>query len=231
MGILDKIKGTEGFAFEREFLSNDELEFIRQLIKFQYVDRLNQAGPRYYHAHSLLWPKRERILSEAASRLIQSMTCFGKLKKEFGELSVTAEEELIPAGEMYWRLVRPNMLSDIGPLHADRWFWDAADQRIPDGRARVKVWLPIWTEPGLNGLELILGSHRMNLKYEVEMRDGKKKPVIVPGQHINPVLIPAAPGDAIIFHDELVHGGARNIGELTRVSMEFTILIDVEKLR
>ena len=33
------------------------------------------------------------------------------------------------------------------------------------------------------------------------------------------------PGNAIIFHDRLIHGGKIG-GELTRVSLEFTILVE-----
>ena len=37
-------------------------------------------------------------------------------------------------------------------------------------------------------------------------------------------LIETLPGESIIFNDNLLHGGALNLGTNTRISTEFTIL-------
>ena len=38
------------------------------------------------------------------------------------------------------------------------------------------------------------------------------------------------PGTVIIFNDKLLHGGVVNEGSETRVSMEFTMFVDSNKL-
>ena len=37
-------------------------------------------------------------------------------------------------------------------------------------------------------------------------------------------LLPLAPGDIVMFHDDLLHGGAVNRGQKCRISIELTIL-------
>lgn len=46
-----------------------------------------------------------------------------ELEKIFGEFKIS-DEENEGREEIFWRLVRPHQSSDIGPLHADGWFWD-----------------------------------------------------------------------------------------------------------
>ncbi len=41
-------------------------------------------------------------------------------------------------------------------------------------------------------------------------------------------LLALAPGDVVVFHDRLLHGGALNRGTSTRVSFEFTLFVDAE---
>ena len=62
------------------------------------------------------------------------------------------------------------------------------------------------------------------------MRYGLKKPVLLTEEkELKMRLLKTNPGDAIIFDDELLHGGHINNGEKTRVSMEFTALVKKTK--
>ena len=78
---------------------------------------------------------------------------------------------------------------------------------------------------GENGLLVEAKSHkRRDIKWEPEIRDGKAKPKLLTDlEELNPVLLNCKSGDAVIFDDNLIHGGALNIGSKTRVSAEFTI--------
>jgi ectoine hydroxylase-related dioxygenase (phytanoyl-CoA dioxygenase family) len=42
---------------------------------------------------------------------------------------------------------------------------------------------------------------------------------------LKPILVETIPGQAVVFNDLLLHGGALNKGELSRVSLEFTMLL------
>ena len=75
-----------------------------------------------------------------------------KLKSFFGEISISDEENL-GYGNIYWRLVRPNEFSDIGPIHRDSWFWEL-NKNFPRPNfpfQRIKVWIAIETEAGKIG--------------------------------------------------------------------------------
>ena len=91
---------------------------------------------------------------------------------------------------------------------------------------RYKVWVPIFTEPGLNGLLVEPGSHiRTDIKWTGEFRHGIMKPVLLsPLSDFSPELVNISPGSCIIFDDNLIHGGSFNSGSHTRVSLEFTII-------
>ena len=66
---------------------------------------------------------------------------------------------------------------------------------------------------------------RNDIKWSSEKRHGINKPILeMQEKDINPILVPSIPGQAIIFHDDLLHGGALNKGQTTRVSAEFTLL-------
>jgi hypothetical protein len=146
------------------------------------------------------------------------------LEKEFGEFLISNEEGL-EKEEIYWRLVRPGVSSDIGPLHSDAMFWNLGHGNTPESYKRVKIWIALYCEKGRSGFRFSPGSHAKKVDYIGEDRGGILKPKI--NDKILSTLTMARfdtdPGGAIIFHDDLVHGGLAG-GEKTRVSIEFTIM-------
>ena len=90
----------------------------------------------------------------------------------------------------------------------------------------MKLWIGIYVEPGFNGLVYVPGSHLKKYPYHGGAIDGVRKPVIdFSEDSLNPQLFEGKSGDALIFHDSLLHKGAVNKGSQTRVSIEFTILV------
>jgi len=223
-------------------LASDELAMVSSLVEDQWrarlrvvapahADRFERLGIERYHEvaelveHASVWPKAVRILPAAAVDSIRATSLFERLESEFGPFEVSDEEGL-GREEIYWRLVRPQQGSDMGPLHADRWFWELGHGRTPEARQRVKVWVAIVCEPGLSGLRLVRGSHLREWRYHGEMRDGMMKPQIDEDvDSLGAELVRTRPGDAVVFHDGLLHGGAPNRGTLTRVSFEFTMFV------
>lgn len=133
-----------------------------------------------------------------------------------------SDEENLGYPNIYWRLVRPGSASDVGPVHADYWFWDLGHGSIPPGYRRVKTWIPLRQDPKHVGLSIGPGTHRMDFHYEKVLKDGKFKPVFERGP-VDHLLIPApvSIGQAVVFHDRLLHGGEVSPAQL-RLSMELT---------
>jgi len=239
--LREALDGAAGYSTELH-LRPEELARLKALIEKQWLEVVRSAAPELvetfagggierYHEHShlvdhaSLWPKRCRILPAEAVAEIRAMSLFDRLEDHFGEFVISNEDELEPE-ELYWRIVRPRQSGDIGPLHADAWFWELGHGATPADMTRVKVWIAVVTEPGRSGLRIVPGSHLREWRYHGEMRHGFVKPQIDEDEReLNPQLVPMSPGDAIVFHDRLLHGGAMNEGELTRVSLEFTMFV------
>jgi phytanoyl-CoA dioxygenase PhyH len=238
MVMLDEIVDGPGFCLEQ--LSPPELERIRGLITDQFLDRLAQLQPTLvplahergiarYHTlpiefdHGKSWPKATRLLDAKHVADFSRMGFFRRIREQVGPSAVISHDEL------NWRLVRPNQPGDIGPIHADKWFWDAGYGygSMPPGFDRFKVWMAIHTEPKANGLCIKPGSHGRDWRHHFEDKDGVRKPVFDEDPDaLGMELLPLEAGRMVMFHDELLHGGVVNRGSLCRVSIELTVLFD-----
>lgn len=237
------LEGSKGFSTELMFTA-DELGMVRRLIKSQWLERIEESGAgrskmfenmemTYYHEqshildHDNMWPKSKRILGTDAVKAIRQTSLMKKLEAEFGVFSISAEDG-VEKEEVYWRLVRPDGPTDVGPLHADEWFWALGHGATPAGHQRVKVWISIYSEIGQNGFKFVSGSHKKAWRYHGVVKNGFTKPQIDEDEStLDAEIFMSEPGQAIVFHDKLLHGGAPG-GRTTRVSLEFTIFVKDE---
>ena len=240
----------KGFTLEHK-LSEKELEFFRNSISSQWIAKIFESNPflgkkikessisiENYHLisndleHSKIWNKSSRILNEEFVNWFLKSDFANLLEKKFGKFIISDEDNL-GFSNIYWRLVRPKQPEDIGPLHRDSWFWELNDNfpKPNNDFYRLKVWIPIYTEIGLNGLLVEpFSQFRENIKWNGEKRHGIKKPLLItPLSNLYPVLIKSEPGNAVIFNDNLIHGGALNNGSKCRVSVEFTMIFEDKK--
>ena len=233
-GLISKVWESPGFTFDR--LGDTELGLVRSLITDQYLARLHELQPELvpqardlgiwdYHKlpiqfdHAQAWTKQSRLL---AAEHVDRFSAMGFLERIRQQLGPTAR---ISHNELNWRLVRPNQPNDIGPIHADKWFWDGGYGQMPEGHDRIKIWIAIHTEPGANGLKMLADSHRRQWMHHFEMRGGINKPIFDEPEPEMP-LLPLAPGQMVLFHDEVLHGGVVNCSTTCRVSIELTVLFD-----
>lgn len=137
------------------------------------------------------------------------------------------DEEGLGYGNIYWRIVRSNSPTDVGPIHADRWFWELGSTLFPSSHRRVKVWVPLIQDDENPSLMVLPGSHVMNYSYGVRMDAfGKRKPTFLHESVTKAVICaPVRVGEAVIFHDALLHGGKTT--SKFRVSLEFTLAVKV----
>jgi hypothetical protein len=238
--IRDVVEGEAGF-YTGLSLSENELDKIRCFIREQWLSVIAEWNPsiesifrkvginRYHEYdhlldHSSIWQFRKRILCAEAVDYMRGSSLFKALASNFGDFRISGEHG-VSAEEIVWRLVRPNAVSDVGPLHADEWFWALGNGTSPDGYQRFKVWISIFGEPGNSGFKFVSGSHKNDWNYQAEVRDGLSKPRIVDDiSHLNIESFRGGEGEAIIFHDKLLHTGGLCVST-TRVSIEFTIFI------
>jgi len=235
-----------GYSVYRIFSGNDLIS-LRNRINTQVIDVLakydseayellkNEEDPlSVYHKlgirelHGSTWIKTNRILSEADTAWLENTSSIMALRNSFGS-SKTSDEERLGRGNYYWRLTRPGAKADVGPMHRDAWFWQLNHEYGENmtGLQRVKVWVAIETAPGLNGLLVQPGSHlREDFEWEGIVSGGMKKPVLK--TKVDPsslTLLSPPPGQGVIFHDKLLHGGAVNEASRCRCSIEFTLLV------
>jgi hypothetical protein len=233
MGIHEAVWDGPGYFLGRS-LTRLELEAVRWMITAQFLDHLRaidpnladkaaQLGIENYHLlqhsldHGAVWTKRVRIWSADLVPALKRMSFYRAVVEEFEDV-VTSDNELL------WRLVRPERPEDVGPIHADAWFWDLGDGQPPPGYGRFKVWIPVFAEPGYNGLCVVPYSHQRDWKYHGEARHGITKPVLDEKlEDLDLQLLPLAPGEMVFFHDRLLHGGVVNRGTRCRVSVELTL--------
>lgn len=244
MSVVAHLEGQDGF-FTGFAFSDDELLRLRQIIHGQWIRTIEskigpagatefeRVGMTGYHEkadlldHQKSWPKVSRVLDAADVLEIRKMSLFMALEKEFGKFELSDEEDF-GRELIYWRLVRPGAADDVGPLHADAWFWELGHGTTPAGYQRVKVWISIYLQEAVTGFIFVPGSHRTSTPYKAVTRHGMTKPQI----GVDPATLGAVPfrgkaGDAIVFHDKLLHGGEVGAGS-TRVSLEFTIFVKNE---
>lgn len=183
--------------------------------------------------HKSLWPKHRRILPASFYDWISTTSLFTSLRSLFGSFLIS-DEEHIGYPNFMWRLVRPNVAEDIGPLHRDSWFWEANPSFSRDPEKKyLRVWVDINTQKSLNGLLLSPASHKRNdISWEIVRKDGYNKPIMLHLPNEFKLVMPNTdPGDMIVFDDSIIHGGSLNKGTSPRISFEFTIVTSGYELK
>lgn len=248
LGLKDQVFGHLGFSADMK-LNEDELQAFRSLISNQWLSVIQTSHPELaneakaigiqnYHTlsnridHNKIWPKCNRLLPQIAVDEIKQFSFINALKEEFGDFSISDiydTKQHFGKEEIYWRLVRPNTPSDIGPLHCDHWFHTAFNNgqgMFNTDEKTVKIWIPIFCEPNKSGLSIVPGSHLRDWHYHIVTTNGVPRPMLDEDiSKIDAQLIPTEPGNMLIFNENVLHGGVINKGKYTRVSVEITMVL------
>lgn len=248
LNLRQKVYQSPGYSADMH-LSPGELEIFRSEITSQWLSviaelhpellsQFREVGIENYHKlsklvqHEKLWPKGNRCLPLKSCKKIRTLPFFKVLRQEFGDFKLAdvfyEDNHQLGREEIYWRLVRPDVEKDVGPLHADKWFHELTGQAnriFPRGSVTVKVWIPIFSVSGKSGLLIVPNSHLKSWRHHGEQGRGGIKPIIDEDvATIGAELIPTRPGNILIFGEGTLHGGAVNRGRQTRVSVEFTMV-------
>jgi len=252
-GPLSKVFGDDGFSIDVK-LRSDELAELRRLTTKSWLDVIDKVAPEKraefeergiedYHRlshsidHGRIWTTETRTFAPEVVDTIRSFGLFDLFDEECPGYRICSE--MPPYGDLgrariNWRLVRPGDGRDLGPIHADYWFeavmggWNSA----PSAMVKVKIWIPIYLEPGLTGFAYVPGSHLQQLAFSRKrLADGHYKPYFDEADLPTPLKTLDTPcGTAVLFNYNLVHRGANSDNATrTRVSMELTL--DVPRRR
>lgn len=247
--ISDRILGDPGYCTDIK-LESDELAFFRDAIQRQWLDRISEvypdlapkfaeAGLPNYHKlshlvdHRQLWSKPFRVLPAHVGAQAKRLPVMNRLRAAFGDFAISdyAYEDAVEKGreDLYWRIVRPNVRSDVGQLHADKWFHERLGSgeygMFEAGTETIKIWTAIYCEPGRNGLIIVPNSHKRDWRYQhVNVGNSTRPQILEDEEKLGGVLVATEPGTLLIFNDATLHGGAVNQGDFTRVSMEITMV-------
>lgn len=216
-----------------ELRSRINKSYRKRVCEFQKTDKC-QSIENYHELgvenHSDMWPKSARFIPHDDVDFIKTFGFLKTIRDELGNFEISKQVDqngvLHDNEEIYWRLVRPNAPTDIGPIHADVWFAETLDygDSMFNGRDTLKAWVPIYVERGLNGLSVVPNSHTQDWDYEVVSKNGYQRPSIL--SEVESEVVPTDPGQIVLFGDKLLHGGVVNVGKKCRVSMEITLVFD-----
>ena len=174
------------------------------------------------------------LIKEKKNRLLNLKNSLFLKDKVFNIFNLSDNEAFISDEEnlgypnFNWRLVRPNILGDVGPIHADKWFWDLnPSHSIPKMYKRIKIWIPLLQYPNEYSLLIKPGSHLEEFEYNfiTEEKTNKRKPLISKNYYNLMEHALVNEDFLIIFNDKLLHGGC--LVNHSRVSIEFTIAIKI----
>jgi hypothetical protein len=248
LDLKRKIYEEPGYSMDVR-LTPEELDVFRSAICEQWlsviemhhpelVSQFRDVGIKNYHtlshliSHEKMWPKENRCLPMHSCKRIKELPFLQTLRNELGEFKLAdvyyGNTHETGREEIYWRLVRPDATTDVGSLHADKWFHEVMgmnDTVFPTGSTTVKIWIPIFSVPGKNGLLIVPNSHLREWRYHGELGSGGMKPHIDEDvDNIDVELMLTDPGNMLIFNEGTLHGGAVNRGGETRVSVEITMV-------
>lgn len=243
MQNLLKDLGTYGYFIGK--LRPNDLEAFQSVIEEQFQEKILEHTSEHvcenlrtenYHktkiannedTHKSIWAKHARILSEKRCAKLCQSDVINSLTSLFHWSQITNEANQ-RHGEMYFRLCRPRPFVDVGPLHADHWFWDLGNDQMPNVNfecKRLKFWVCINTSENKTGFRYVPKSHLQEYSFSSEIRDGARKPVFNENDHNLEIhSLNGGPGTFIIFDDKLLHGG-EILESGTRVSLEFTLAV------
>lgn len=240
--IINDILTGPGYSVDIG-LNKIELKKIKEYVESKFLNNINKlypekidvfksAGIKKYHLnsdlvnHQISWPRQTRLFDAKGIDLILKTSFFNNLKKLFKDIIITSEIEN-KKPEIVWRIVRPNMVNDVGPIHTDEWFWKANKWQIPKNKKCIKVWVMLDGETNNSGLSVVPNSHKkLDWEYSFHKKDNIQKPLFdIEKYNLKPIILKTNPGNAVIFSYNLLHGGAITKGELCRLSLEFTLFV------
>ena len=234
LGLKNTIENKVGYKIFKT--KKNDIQNIKDIIqeslnKTLKKNKLNPCLIDEYHnlklsdqLHKKIWTRKNRVASNKLIKYLKNESYLFKiLKKEFGNIEFSKKVDPIKP-DSYWRLVRPNKKNDVGPIHADQWFWKANKWIVPKNKKVFKIWILLSNKLD-KGLSVIPNSYlKKDWIYKKIYKDGIFKPKFNEMKNsykIKNLITPK--GKILIFNYGLLHAGLINRDKDTRVSLEFSL--------
>ena len=258
--IVNNILYKDGYSLDLK-LQNKEFKLLKEIVfnhlcdkikKYKIKNKLNKFHLNSIHTvekkinYEKFIIQKNRILNKEDYLKISNLPFYKKIKKIFKSFHHVSNGPFAKKyGQFIIRVVRPKNEKDVGPIHADKWFFDLNKKekhyRVPKfNETNIKFWIPICLEIKKSGLIISKKSQFKNYKYKYksDIVINKKKKLI----HKKPIfdhkryfktkfnIVKSNPGQIVIFTDKLLHGGTNKFANKTRVSIEFSIITKKKNL-
>jgi hypothetical protein len=199
MLVSAKISNTDYYVGSIE-IGEDDLSLLRDDVESQYLRNLAAFGIIHYGNQSLMFHKSNRVLPPIDIVAIKRRGFISVLRHMFGNFSlsnvVIDGQVYHDSEEIYWRIVRPNEPTDVGPAHRDVEFHQRDGMHA--GRQTIKCWIPLWCESDCGlAIEAQYGTWQCD-----------------------------QPGKIYLFGPQVLHHGMINTGTTARVSVEMTLVLE-----
>ena len=159
--------------------------------------------------------KNDFLLLPGVKELTRNFEGFFLSSVTFGDL--VSEDR----SEVYFRVVRPHELADVGGFHRDHWFNELYTPNIKH-LSNFKVWIPLICSPE-SGLEFIPRQHDIGASYTIKYTKNGPRPVLkgsIESRNVSIIRPKVTAGRALVFDPHILHRGAINRGPKNRVSLE-----------
>ena len=240
--IYNELNKT-GFSKIKLFKKNDIENFKKQIIKNlnskKFIrKKLNLKNLQKYHqivknenVHKKFTDPKNRYLKfdqKIISKIINNKEIKYLLKETWGrddfEIKLYQKKN-IKKNFAAFRLARPykNFKDDVGGAHIDLHFNNKIHK---NHKILYTIWVPIIGNSKKSTLRLAPSSHKKEHSVKNLSNQNKYVSKIFKRNYVNKFKFKRYninPGEVLIFHPNLLHGGSKNLTNNTRVSFDFRI--------
>jgi hypothetical protein len=216
-------------------LSVSDLEKVQQIVAI-HVSRILSKPISFEELLSteitgvsdIVKNKTQRILNKKDAAEFLSLVSIKNLLALFPHLEVSNAVDpikgLVPEYEIYFRIVAPGTGGAASLGHIDGWYDDLYNIDWSE-RARLKVWLSLFTEAGKNGLLLRPKKSSEGFSYETQRTPHGPRPALINPPSVDTYDFPSlSPGYGVVFEsDSVLHLGAPNQSQMSRISLEVSL--------
>ncbi len=201
-----------------------ELKNYHKIINDELHSEIIDSSKRYIDLNRIL---QKKILSNKFIHHI-CKSYWGHSKRELNWVA-SLKKNQIRKNATAFRLARPknlvkkNRFKDVGGVHFDLFYGSSENYNY---KALITVWCPIIGFSKLYTLRFAPKSHlKVHKKSNLENQKKYLSPVFKKKyvKNFNYIRPNLRIGEAIIFHPNLLHGGSKNLGSITRCSLDFRI--------
>lgn len=198
---IDSLFGADALRNMRDWLSGVQAQGARVPDSYQPQFEDANGTPRLRKLRRLFWND-----PDFWTPMLEANGVF-----DFARATVPGTPCLI----LHAAFCKPARIGSAVAPHQDRAFW------IHPYPGAVTVWVAIdAATPGNGCLEIYPGSHRMGLLPHLPRPDSPWHETVTPEEHgLRAVPAPAAAGDAIVWHADMLHSSAPNRSAADRRGM------------